>query len=102
MMPRELKRPDVRTLKALQAAIKAAKDSEEGDGISIEMSGKRFSMLPMNQHVRFKGEEWSCDCPVKYTPGQATRSYISGDPDAFDIDMMLLKLSLNVAENSGF
>jgi hypothetical protein len=101
MQPRELKRPDVRTLKALQAAIVAAKEGG-GDGAQIEMSGKRFTMLPMNQKVRFKGEGWSCDCPVKYEPGTATRAYVMGDCEAFEIDMMLLKLSLNVAENSGF
>jgi hypothetical protein len=101
-MQRELQRADIRTLQALQQEINRQKEADEGDGIRIELSGKKFVMMPLHRKVRFKGETWAVDCPTEYKAGSASRTYVSGEQGDFEIDMMLLKFHLNVADNSGF
>lgn len=100
-MQRELRRPDIRTLQALQQHIASEKENG-GDGINLDLSGKRFVMLPLPRKVRFKGEGWTVDCPTEFKVGTNSQTYVSGDQEAFEMDMMLLKMHLNVANNSGF
>jgi hypothetical protein len=97
MLHRELTRADARTLAALQKAITNAVENGDSDGRNLEVGGKNFNMLPLHQKVRFKGADWQVDCPTKFEAGK-THSFVTGNQESFELDLMLLKMYLNIAE----
>lgn len=93
---RELNYADIRALNALYAKI-----AEEGERNKIEICGRNFSVMPLNQKLRFRGDGWRVDVPTKYEVGKGSGAAPDGDTEAFMNDMMLLRMTLNVAKNDG-
>jgi hypothetical protein len=72
----------------------------EGNGSSIEMCGRTFSVLPgPGETTIIQGKGWTVRCPNEVKRGHRSGATVSGDIDAFGIDMVVLKLMLHTGDN---
>lgn len=89
-MQRELRLADLKTLAKLVKAVNA-----EGKDGRLECSGVEFRLLPANRAVIIIAPEWRVKCPTKYEIGDNINEHVVGDNDAFERDMMMLKMQLH-------
>ncbi|RYD62546.1 MAG: hypothetical protein EOP83_14340 [Verrucomicrobiaceae bacterium] len=89
-MQRELRLADLRTLQKLVTAV-----NKEGIDGTLDCSGVIFRVLPAHRAVIIIAPEWRAKCPTKYEIGEVIGEMVTGDNDAFERDMMMLKMQLH-------